>query len=60
MIPLCKIFLFRHCRKKTTLFSACMGCNLVPIVGSVNDDSMCVGCRLKKRCRKLLSILAAS
>ena len=42
MIPICKFFYKTHCRM----------CKLVPIVGTLNHDNMCVGCQHKKRCPK--------
>ena len=34
------------------LFSACLGCKLVPIVGVLHEDNMYVGCQHKKGCPK--------
>ena len=55
-IPICKFLYKTHCRMRI-LFSACLGCKLVPIVEALNEDNLCVGCQHKKRCPKCWHLL---
>ena len=45
-------FFYKNHRRIWMLFSACLGCKLVPVVGVLNEDNICVGCQHKKRCSK--------
>ena len=35
----------------TAMFSACKGCGLIPIHGTLNDHGLCCGCHDKRKCR---------
>ena len=55
-MPIFKFFYKIHCMM-WILFSACLRCKLVLIVGTLNEDNMCAGCQRKNRCLKCCCFL---